>query len=214
VLTDALYLNARWATPFAHALTVPGPFATASGTVTARFMHGEGYRRAAAGGWTAVALPYQGGRLAMTALLPSAGPAAASCQEPAPPVLCAITAGLYDRGGSGGNLAGVALPRVSLSSHQDMTSLLIRLGMSLAFAQSADFTGLSPQACCISTVQHAATLRVDEKGTVASAATGVGMLPTSAMREVAFNRPYLMVVTDTATGEPLFLARVASPAAP
>jgi serine protease inhibitor len=29
-----------------------------------------------------------------------------------------------------------------------------------------------------------------------------------------FDRPYLLLVTDTATGEPLFLARVANPAAP
>jgi serpin B len=28
---------------------------------------------------------------------------------------------------------------------------------------------------------------------------------------VAFDRPYLMVVTDRATGEPLFMARVADP---
>jgi hypothetical protein len=27
-----------------------------------------------------------------------------------------------------------------------------------------------------------------------------------------FNRPYLMVVTDVATGEPLIMARVADPA--
>jgi hypothetical protein len=30
---------------------------------------------------------------------------------------------------------------------------------------------------------------------------------------VTFDRPYLMLVTDAATGEPLFLARVADPAA-
>jgi serine protease inhibitor len=34
------------------------------------------------------------------------------------------------------------------------------------------------------------------------------------MLQVAFDRPYLMLVTDKATGEPLFLARVADPAAP
>jgi len=28
---------------------------------------------------------------------------------------------------------------------------------------------------------------------------------------VNFNRPYLMLVTDTTTGEPLFLAKVANP---
>jgi serine protease inhibitor len=29
--------------------------------------------------------------------------------------------------------------------------------------------------------------------------------------QVRFNRPYLMVVTDRATGEPLFMARVTNP---
>ena len=29
--------------------------------------------------------------------------------------------------------------------------------------------------------------------------------------QVRFDRPYLMVVTDRATGEPLFMARVANP---
>ena len=30
-------------------------------------------------------------------------------------------------------------------------------------------------------------------------------------KQVVFDRPYLMLVTDTATGEPLFMARVANP---
>jgi serine protease inhibitor len=33
------------------------------------------------------------------------------------------------------------------------------------------------------------------------------------MRNVLFDRPYLLLIRDTATGEPLFLARVAGPAA-
>jgi serpin B len=55
---------------------------------------------------------------------------------------------------------------------------------------------------------------VTEKGTVASAATAAGIEPGAEplpMRQVVFDRPYLMLVTDTATGEPLFLARVADP---
>ena len=215
VLTDALYLDADWATPFAHGLTEPGQFATASGgTTTAQFMHGDGYRSATADGWTAVALPYKGGRLAMTALLPPAGPAASGCQVPPTAAVSKISTTLYGPGGGNGGLVSVALPKVNLSSHQDMTSLLTRLGMGIAFAGAANFTGLSPAACCISTVEHAATLQVNEKGTVASAATGVVIMPSMAMLQVAFDRPYLMLVTDKATGEPLFLARVADPAAP
>ena len=64
-------------------------------------------------------------------------------------------------------------------------------------------------------VEHAATLQVGEKGTVASAATAVGIAPTAGMGGpvVDFDRPYLLLVTDTATGDALFAARVADPAA-
>jgi serine protease inhibitor len=38
--------------------------------------------------------------------------------------------------------------------------------------------------------------------------TAARMLPP----QVLFDRPYLMLVTDNTTGEPLFMARVANPA--
>jgi serpin B len=104
---------------------------------------------------------------------------------------------------------------VSLATQISMKPVLTELGMGVAFTPSADFTGLSSQACCIGLVEQAATLGIGEKGTVASAATAVGMHPTAARvmpAQIVFNRPYLMVVTDRATGEPLFMARVANPA--
>jgi len=97
-----------------------------------------------------------------------------------------------------------------------MKGLLSELGMGGAFTTSANFTGLSPQACCIGLVEQAATLQVGEQGTVASAATAVGMEPTAARvppPQVVFDRPYLMLVTASATGEPLLIARVANPSA-
>src|SRR6266702_1585651 len=55
VLTDALYMNAAWATPFDPNETSPGSFATASGQrVTAQFMTNGPYRAVSADGWTAV----------------------------------------------------------------------------------------------------------------------------------------------------------------
>jgi serpin B len=113
----------------------------------------------------------------------------------------------------------VSLPKVSLAITGDtgnMNSVLKQLGMGLAFSQSADFLALSPRAKSIAFVQQAATLQVGEKGTIGAAAAAVG-ISASAGRvpspTVTFNRPYLMLVTDTATGEPLFLAKVANPAA-
>jgi serpin B len=220
VLTDALYLDAAWATPFQASQTGPGPFTTAAGQqVSVSFMHGDRYAAASVGGWTAVSLPYRGGTLAMIALLPSSR--AGGCALPGAAALGTITSELA-AGSAAGQAGGVstisvALPKVNLSSRASLKSLLSTLGMGIAFSQSANFTGLSPQACCIGLVEHAATLRVGEKGTVASAATAVGMAPTAARLpppQVVFDRPYLLMVTDIATGEPLFLARVANPAAP
>ena len=99
----------------------------------------------------------------------------------------------------------------------DMKPVLQRLGMGVAFGSSADFTGLSDKACCIGFVQQAATLQVGEKGTVAAAAAAAGIAASSVMaspRAIDFNRPYLMLVTDASTGEPLFLAQVANPGNP
>ncbi len=212
VLTDALYLHAAWAEPFTASDTSPAPFTSAAGTrVTAQFMHGGPFRTTQADGWTAVSLPYQGGQLAMLALLPP--PGAGACPTVSAGAMQGLSGGLA---APVGGKSLIALPRVSLSSKLKMNGLLGTLGMGQAFGPGADFAGLSPQACCIGLVEHAATLRVGEKGTVASAATATGMEPTAAQAPQAriwFNRPYLLMVTDRATGEPLFLARVANPAA-
>jgi serine protease inhibitor len=216
VLTDALYLQAAWATPFQASQTNPGPFTTAAGQqATVRYMNGDEYRVLRMAGWTAVSLPYRGGKLDMVALLPPAG--AASCAMPAASALGTMAATLTGPGTAAGlTSSAIALPKVNLSTRVDLKSLLTGLGMGVAFTSAADFTGLSPQACCIGLVEQAATLQVGEKGTVASAATAVGMMPSAAQlpsRLITFDRPYLLLVTGTGTGEPLLVARVANPAA-
>jgi serine protease inhibitor len=149
----------------------------------------------------------------MEALLPPAG--SASCTRPAAGALGAMTSRLAS--GQPGTLTrSVAFPKVNLATQLSMKPVLTRLGMGVAFTPAADFTGLSRQACCIGFVEHAATLDIGEKGTVASAATAVGVEPTAGHvlpPQVRFDRPYLLVVTDGTTGEPLFVARVADPAA-
>jgi serpin B len=225
VLTAALYMKAAWATPFDPAQDASDPFTLADGRqVTARYMNSgalDNLRAAIVSGWTAVSLPYQGGRVTMLALLPPARSGA--CALPPARVLAAIgtQTGAYPQpaGGSGLGVAvngfQVSMPKVSVSSSASVSDELKALGMSLAFSDSADFTGLSPRAGKIGFVQQAATLDVTEKGTVAAAAAAVGIEPASAALPaptlVDFNRPYLLLVTDTRTGEPLFLAKVANP---
>ncbi len=216
ILTDAMYLQAKWANPFNPAMTYTSSFTTAAGRkVTARYLDGASFASGTVDGWTAVALPYKGGRLEMLALLPPrvTGSSASGCQDLSAATLAAITGKLRHARPT----VTVDLPKVNLSSSANMEPLLGRLGMSQAFGMSADFTGISPQADSISLVWHAATLQVGEQGTVASAATAVGILPTALqinVPTVTFDRPYLMVVLDKSTGEPLFLARVVNPELP
>lgn len=220
MLTDALWLDARWAQPFDAALTSQGPFSTAAGQrASVRYLRGGSFTSVSAAGWTAVELPYRGGRLAMIAMLPGSG--SGSCPALSAATVRAISARLSAAGSPGtpslhpGGTA-VALPQLNLSTKASMISLLSRLGMGVAFSSDADFSGLSAHAGKIGVVMHAATLRVEAGGTVASAATAVGIEPGAAPvppRTVTFDRPYLLLVIDHATGEPLFLARVADPAA-
>ena len=225
VLTSALYLDAKWKTPFDPNKTQQDSFTVAAGqTVTASYLDDSGFAYAKDSGWTAVSLPYAGGKLTMTALLPPAG--SGSCTLPTQARLAAITASL-DAGGTGaklgnsvpGSLAAVYLPKVNLAVSGptgDMKAVLTGLGMGRAFSDAADFTGLSLQAGKLAFVQQAATLQVAEKGTVGAAAAAVGVYPASAEYNpvtIWFNRPYLMLVSAKATGEPLFLAQVDNPAA-
>jgi serpin B len=172
--------------------------------VTAKFMYGSDYRTGTTDGWTGVLLPYRGGKLSMLALLPPQA-AAWNCATPAATTLTAIE--------TAHGTANVAVPKTNLSSDVSLNQSLTTLGMGIAFSGSADFSGLSQQAGPIGFVRHAATLRVDEKGTVGSAATAIGVVGTALAEPmppvITFDRPYLLVVTSAATGEPLFIARVA-----
>lgn len=219
VLTNAVYLAASWARAFDPKLTASAPFTTADGSVVRVPMmrHADdqapdakptfGY--AAGPGYQAVTLPYTGGKLAFTVLLPTSGTSLA-------PLVTELRGG-----GLAAALAAVrptaldiSMPKFTLSSNLDLSGTLAKLGMPDAFTDKADFSGITTaEPLTIQTVRHDAVVRVDEHGTTAAAATGLGMAATAMADRitVTVNRPFLFVITDTATGAPLFLGRVTNP---
>jgi len=219
VLTNALYLKAAWASPFDPSQTKAGAFYASSGKVSAKYLNGNGFTVASDGGWTAASLPYKGNRLQMIALLPPqvlghpAGQLAGrGCPLPSSADLATVEKKLQ----GSQQTASISLPKVKLSWQGSLKPELTALGMGAAFASGADFSGISPQAGSIGFVEHAATLDVGEKGTVASAATATGIEASSAQyggQPLVFDRPYLMLIEDSKTGEPLMLAWVRNPAA-
>jgi serine protease inhibitor len=217
VLVNALYLKARWEEPFHETSTTDADFHLADDRVV-QVPTMLGYVGALVGageGWRSARLPYVGGTLAMTVVLPDPGRLAdveALVAESDWSVV--LDAPSHER-------LELRLPRFTVRAAARLREVLVALGMPTAFDDEADFSGLTiDEPLKISEVLHEAFVAVDEEGTEAAAATAVVMQRAGAMPQppVPFvvDRPFLFVIHEVATGAPLFVAplfvgRVADP---
>ena len=102
-----------------------------------------------------------------------------------------------------------SMPKYTLEYENDLTEELKAMGMEDAFAETADFTGLSsaPVPTWLRYVKHKTTLDVNEKGTKATAASVAGGLGGSGMppKQVYLTRPFVYCIFDRETRIPLFI---------
>ena len=216
VLTNAIYFNASWASPFGEADTRPRPFHLLDGdSVHVPMMRtSEDFGYAAGDGYQAVDLPYLGHELSMPVIVPDRG----RFRE----FEDSLDAGLVDRITAGLEFRRVTLdlPRFEFESRFRLGETLRSMGMSDAFDGAAsDFSGMDGRSCIagdhgclyIREVVHKAFVSVDEAGTEAAAATGVVMQTESAPPDpvaVTVDRPFVFLVRDRETGVILFVGRV------
>ena len=74
----------------------------------------------------------------------------------------------------------LSLPRFHLNTNAELKEALTKLGMPTPFSEAANFSGITTAVPLkIAFVKHVADFTVDEKGTVAAAATVVGIEATS-----------------------------------
>jgi serpin B len=212
VLTDAVYLLAKWAVPFVSTETATAPFFAPGRQVQARMMSKIGtLPYADADGTQALELAYAGDKIAADVVLPKAGELQ-SFVEHLDARLPAITARLSP------TEIELHLPSFTATSRFELTAVLRKLGMPLAFTDNADFSGMTAgRPLQIATVAHQAYLRVDEEGTEAAAATGIGLHVTSKRvftgTVMTVDRPFLFVIRDRTSGTILFLAQIHDPTA-
>jgi serpin B len=200
VLTNALHLKARWADPFED--TRPAPFAAPSGEVDVDMMSGAGGVRRAVAGWQSVDLPYRDGTLTAIAVLPPEGTAPCT-------VDAATLASLRDAEPED---VGVRLPRLKIEQSHQLVDVLAAMGLPVA----GDYSALGADDLRISQVVQKAFLEVDENGTEAAAATGLAVgasMAAGPTESVIFDRPFLFLLSDTATRSPLFITVVNDPSA-
>ena len=216
VLTDALYLDAAWASPFDPQDTdQSGVFTRGDGSseTTAMMNQGGMFGYASGSGWQLAELPYQGGKLAMDVLLPASGSG----------TLAALRGKL-----TGASLASMlsalqptslalTIPRFTADSSLDSLEQVLKgLGITDLFDPgTADLSGLSAnkESLYVSAVAAKAHIAVGEKGTVAAAAAGAAITATSGRgTNVAFtvDHPFIYLIRDLTTGQILFMGQESS----
>jgi serpin B len=116
------------------------------------------------------------------------------------------------------------LPRFTVTwGTFNMAELLGSLGMTLAFTDSADFSGINgarppqPEALFLKAVFHKAFIEVNEEGTEAAAATAAVTelrSPQKPLPVVVFraDRPFLFAIRERRSGIVLFLGHITDPA--
>jgi serpin B len=212
VLANAIYFKGKWAASFKSAETGDAPF-TASGNrkITVRMMRQTGrFGYLEGGDFQVLEMPYQSEKLAMDVFLPRKVDGLDEFErELAPEKLSAWLTKLHRES------VQVALPKFKTTSSFGLNSILAAMGMSLAFSRHADFTGMSVRGkeLFLSAVVHKAYADVNEEGTEAAAATGVGVATKSVMRTIEFraDHPFFFLIRDVASGAMLFMGRVENP---
>ena len=99
------------------------------------------------------------------------------------------------------------------ASVKPVQSPLAAMGLPL----NGDYTGLGPADSQISDVVQHDAMDVTPAGTTAAAATGVAVgtaIRAPAPLTLRFTQPFLLLLEDTATHTPLFLALITDPSQP
>ncbi|KAM7323610.1 hypothetical protein ACRRTK_017716 [Alexandromys fortis] len=109
----------------------------------------------------------------------------------------------------------LSLPKFSISTDYGLQDVLPQLGIREVFSTQADLSGITgSRELRVSQVVHKTVLDVAETGTEAAAATGLFMKGSALISNplrVNFNRPFLMIISDTDTQTSLFMAKITNP---
>jgi len=104
----------------------------------------------------------------------------------------------------------IKLPQFSIENDYELKTYLNNMGLIEAFKSSADFSKMGPGPLWFSKVRQKTFIDVNEDGTEAAAATAMtgttGMPPP-----YSYNRPFIYVIADKATGTIIFIGQVTDP---
>lgn len=213
VLSNALYFQGQWATPFREKNTSQQTFHSPKGEIEVPTMYGG-----VAGLYygdeelEAVSLPYEGSSLSMAFFVPRSGRDWAKVRHKVGPE---ILADLEKSGGSeGSKKLEIWLPKFKLSQESEPLKSLKSMGMESLLGTKPNLSGLSPQGGLqVSDCFHQGVVEVDEKGTKAAAATAIVVFRSAPeyAHSLRIDRPFFFAIYHRDTLAPLFVGQVLDP---
>jgi serine protease inhibitor len=215
-LINAIYFKGEWVTRFDESATEEADFFLSDGSTVKvdtmltkgnfSYYEGEDFK--------AARFPYGRDKIAMYVFLPNVDVTLDSLVE-------SLSQEAWENQIGGFELLEgleVKFPKFKVEyGVKRLNDVLESLGMGIAFSPFNDnFTGIAPADLFIAFVDHKAVIEVNEKGTVAAAATNVGIALTSTpipTPTFIVDRPFFFVIRDDRSGTTLFMGKVADPTA-
>ncbi|XP_041814704.1 alpha-1-antitrypsin homolog [Chelmon rostratus] len=211
VLINYVYFRGQWEKPFNGDQTAKADFRV-DGTTTVQvdMMKRSGrydFYQDAENHTTVIMLPYKG-NTSMMIVLPDEG----KMTEVEGFITKDVIKHWHDS--LSRNSVDLSLPKFSISADASLDSTLKEMGITDAFADTADFSGMSDEVKLkVSKVSQKAVLSVDETGTEAAAATTIEVMPMSMPEIMTLDRPFLAFILEHSTKSILFMGKINNPTA-
>jgi len=216
VLVNALYFKGDWEKKFDKKNTAKDKFFLQSGEdVMADMMVQEAeipYAVLDNIDSTIVELPYKGDRIVMQIVLPNKKSGLRGLEEKIDSVDIADIFRQHQRN----TKVRVKMPKFKLSSSAELSDPLQAIGLARMFdATVADFSGIDgTRTLFVDFVKQEVAIEVNEEGSEAAAATGMGMMMRSMPlppEQFTVDHPFLFYIRDKLTGMLLFQGRISNP---
>jgi serpin B len=207
ILTNAVYFKGSWLVPFDSKNTQQADFTTHKGEVVkVPMMKQEGeFNYAKTAEVQLLEMLYDGNELSMLVILP-----VDNNLEKIEAMLSVEKLNEW-RGMLAKRRVLVYMPKFKLKTTYSLEKTLSDMGMQNAFTQRADFSGINGEGSIyINSVLHKAFVEVNEEGTEAAAATGIGVV-VSVPPTFKADHPFIFIIQQRDTGNILFMGRVVDP---
>jgi serine protease inhibitor len=209
ILTNAIYFKGLWQNPFKPEYTKPGKFTLKNGNKidVPMMSQADEFLYTDNDMLQMLQLPYKT-TLVMAVLLPKPNHTLQEIQQ-------ALSTKKFMQLLQSGERRSVqvSLPKFKFWSTFDALKDNIQaMGLTDAFSPKANFSNITDGPLFISTIIQKAMIQVDEKGTIAAAATGM-MFGAVMMNNAVFNanHPFLFIIFDGQSNLILFMGQVTHP---